>query len=100
MKLRKIDDDQYEIVDKGEENFHHILLKESSPYAGVIFQYGGVRLLEEDGQLRVKFEYEVFENPDNRDTQSQEFRDYLGHILLTNLEEILIFNKYKRSQQE
>jgi hypothetical protein len=99
-KLRKIADNDYEIIDKGEENFHHIVLKDSSPFPSVVFQFGKVQLIEENESLRVKFEYEVFNNPQKLDTQADNFREYIGHILMTNLEELLIFNKYKRDQQE
>jgi hypothetical protein len=99
-KLQKISDDEYDIIDKGEENFHHIILKGDSPYAGVIYQYGMVQLLEEDEQLRVKFEYEVFENPRFLDTRSDKFVDYVGHILMTNLEELLVFNKYQKASSK
>lgn len=97
-KLRKISDDEYDIIDQGEENFHRIILKEESPYFGVTFQFGEVKLLEEDGQLRVKFEYEVFENFGGFDTKSNEFVNYIGQILMTNLEELLIYNQYKREK--
>lgn len=95
-KLQKVSDDEYDIVDKGEEHFHHITLKENSPYFGVVFQFGAVKLLEEEYQLRVKFEYEVFENFGGFDTTSERFIEYIGNILMTNLEEILIYNKYQK----
>lgn len=99
-KLQKIDDDEYDIIDMGEDNFHRIILKEDSPYRGVIFQFGKVQLIEEDEQLRVKFEYEVFANPNFMNTDSDKFRQYAGHILVNNLEELLIFNKYHRVSNE
>lgn len=96
-KLRKVQDDDYEIIDKGDDSFHHILLKESSPFASVTFQFGKVQLIEENDSLRVKFEYEVFSNPGRHDVLGEEFREYIGHILMTNLEEILIYNSYQRN---
>ncbi len=97
-KLKKISDEEYQILDRGEENFHHIILKEGSPFVGVVFQFGAVRLLEEDGNLRIKFEYEVFENKNKFDTDSEKFVSYIGQILMTNLEEILIYNKFQKEQ--
>ena len=94
-KLKKISDDDYEIIDNGEENFHHIRLK-AAPYPDVVYQYGAVRLYEENDSLRVSFEYEVFQNPKLLNTQSEQFREYIGHILVNNLEEILIYNKYQK----
>jgi len=95
-----VQDDDYEIIDKGDENFHQIKLKGSSPFPSVIFQFGKVQLQEDtvNDRLMVKFEYEVFENPNNLDTQTEKFREYIGQILMTNLEELLIYNKYRREQ--
>jgi hypothetical protein len=95
-KLQKVSDDAYDIIDKGDENFHHIILKDGSPYPDVVFQFGAVKLLEEEYQLRVKFEYEVFDNPSFFDTNSEKFREYIGNILVTNLEELLIYNKHQK----
>lgn len=95
-KLEKIADEDYEIIDKGDENFHQILLKASSPFSSVVFQYGKVKLIEEDDQLRVKFEFEIFDNPKKFNTKSDKFRDYIGNILMNNLDELLVYNKYKR----
>lgn len=96
--FKKVHDDEYDIIDQGEENFHRIVLKEDSPYFGVTFQFGEVKLLEENNRLRVKFEYEVFENFGGFDTKSEEFVNYIGDILMTNLSELLMYNKYQREQ--
>ena len=99
-KMRKVQDDDYEIIDKGDENFHHIKLKGPSPFASVVFQFGKVQLIEDtaNDRLRIKFEYEVFENPKNLDTDTDEFRELAGNILMTNLEELLMYNKYVREK--
>lgn len=97
-KSKKIYHDEYEFIDRGEENFHHIKLGDESPYPDVVFQFGEVKLLEEDGALRVKFEYEVFDNPNSLDTKSDKFVTYIGEILITNLEELLFYNKLQREQ--
>lgn len=97
VKLVKISDDDYDIVDKGEENFHHIVLKATSPYPDVVYQYGGVKLFEENESLRVSFDYQVFSNPKMLDTKSEKFIEYIGHILMTNLEEILLYNMYAKA---
>lgn len=95
-KAMKIADDQYEIIDMGSEEFQHILLNDLSPFPSVIFQFGKTQLVEDDDQLRVKFEYEVFSNENNHNTDSMKFREYIGQILVQNLEEILIYNKYAK----
>lgn len=97
-KLKKIRDEDYDIIDQGEENFHRIVLNPGSPYVGVIFQFGEVKLLEENDQLRVRFQFEVFENPQKFNTETEEFKAYIGSILMTNLEELLVFNQYQKEQ--
>jgi hypothetical protein len=95
-KLEKIKDDEYEIIDKGADSFHHIRLAGHSRFPEVVYQYGSVKLQEVEGELKVSFEYEVFENPEEVDTNSKEFIDYLGNILVTNLDELLLYNMYRR----
>lgn len=98
-RLDRVDDDEYEIIDRGDEMFHQIKLKKESPYPGVVFQFGKVQLIEENDSLRVKFDYEVFENRNNLDTRSDKFRNYIGNILMTNLSELLLFNTYQKTQE-
>jgi hypothetical protein len=52
------------------------------PYCGIIYTYGGVRLVEDGDVLRVKFDYDVHHNPSNEDTNIQDFRNYIGDILV------------------
>jgi hypothetical protein len=95
VKLQKISDDDYEIIDRGEENFHHIRIK-AATYKDVVYQYGAVRLFEENDSLRISFDYEVFANPNNLYIDGGAFKEYIGHILVNNLEEILMYNKYQK----
>ena len=97
-KLQKIKDEDYEIIDKGEDSFHHILLAGHTRFPKVLFQFGEVKLKEDQGELRVDFIYEVFDNPEDVDTLSEEFVDYLGNLLITNLDELLIYNAYKNKR--
>ena len=95
-KLQKIEDSEYEIIDKGQDSFHHIRLAGHSRFPEVLFQYGSVKLQEVEGELKVSFEYEIFDNPEKVDTESEEFVDYLGNLLVTNLEELLICDRYQK----
>lgn len=99
-KLKKIEYEEYDIIDCGDENFHRVLLKETSAYPGVLFQFGKVNFVEENDSLRVKFEYEVFDNPNQLNTKSDEFIEYIGRLLMTCLEEILLLNEHKRTHKE
>ena len=58
------------------------------PYEGIIYKYGRVELIEEDDQLRIKFEYQL---PDGR-TLDDEFVQYIGPILTEMIEEGVIKN--------
>ena len=55
-------------------------------YKDVIYYYGSVRFIEEDNQLRIKFDYTVLRNPNNVDTESQDFIDIINFILHKNIE--------------
>lgn len=85
--------DVYEIVEMGGDNFNHIKLGSGSPYIDTTFQFGAVKLTEEDGHLRVAFEYEVFSNKNKYNTDTQEFKHHIGEILVSNLEKILAQDK-------
>jgi hypothetical protein len=70
---------QYELLD--EDHVGNQLIKlTSNEYSGIIYTYGRVRLLEEDDQLRVQFEYDVQENPVGVLDPSK-FRNHIGDIL-------------------
>lgn len=97
MRKNKITDDDYDIVDNGPDRFHHVKLGDKSPFPGVVYQYGEVKLIEEDDSLRVKFKFEIFDNPsDLKVERSDAFVDYIGEILMKNLEELLIYNRYQK----
>jgi hypothetical protein len=87
-------EEYYEIIERGDENFHHILLKKK--FEGIEYQYGEVQLIEENDTLRVKFEFEVFANPKKIDTSTRAFNDHLGRILMENLHaELLLIEARK-----
>lgn len=75
---------------EGDDSFFHILLKESSPFPSVEYQYGAVSFEElPNGTLKVKFEHEIFDNPEDCHVEDQDFINYIGSILIENLEKIL-----------
>jgi hypothetical protein len=81
---------QYELLD--EDHVGNQLIKlTSNDYSGIIYTFGRVRLLEEDDQLRVQFEYDVQENPVGVLDPSK-FRNHIGDILIDLLEENLLKN--------
>ena len=61
-------------------------------YKDVIYKYGRVQFASEPNQLDqlpLKFDYEVMKNPNNVDTQTENFRHKIGDILVEVMEEQL-----------
>ena len=55
-------------------------------YENVIYTDGKVKPLEENDKLRLKFEYNVHENPNDVDTDSDEFINMIGDILTIEID--------------
>ena len=70
-------------------------------FEGVIYKYNNVKLSQTenaDGELPLKFTYDIMANPNDDDIKSIDFRNYIGDILVEVMEEQLkngkiIFNK-------
>ena len=65
----------------------------SGPYSHIVYKYGNVGFAPEseavDGQLPMKFDYTIIENKIQADTDSQEFINHIGDILVVLLDEKL-----------
>jgi len=59
---------------------------EEGTYKDVIYTYGKVSPIEENEKLRLKFEYNVHENPNKCDTDSTDFINVMGDILAIEVE--------------
>jgi len=59
---------------------------EEGNYKDVIYTYGKVSPIEENEKLRLKFEYNVHENPNKCDTDSTDFINVMGDILAIEVE--------------
>jgi len=59
---------------------------EEGTYKDVIYTYGKVSPIEENEKLRLKFEYNVHENPNKCDTDSSDFINVMGDILAIEVE--------------
>ena len=80
-------------VEKHGEDFTAIKLI-SGPYASITYKYGKVAFAPDserqaDGTLPMKFDYTVIENHIEADTDSQEFINHIGDVLVILLEEKL-----------
>ena len=81
---------QYELLDE-DYNGNQLIQLTSKEYSGIIYTYGRVRLLEEDEQLRVQFEFDIHENPVGF-VDRDKFKNHIGDILIDLLEENLLKN--------
>tara|TARA_R100000742_G_C4276074_1_gene96917 strand:- start:226 stop:531 length:306 start_codon:yes stop_codon:yes gene_type:complete len=61
---------------------------EEGKYKGVIYTYGKVSFIEDkkSDKLRMKFDYDVHENPEKLNTDSGDFIDVIGDILAIEVE--------------
>ena len=82
--------DDYVFVEKPGEDFTGLKLI-SGPFASIVYKYGNVGFRPEseavNGALPMVFDYTVIENKIEADTDSQEFVDHIGDILVILLEE-------------
>jgi len=65
---------------------HECIRIDEGQYEGIIYMYGSVKFIEEDNQLRIKFDYTVLRNPNNENTESEDFIDLISYILHKNIE--------------
>ena len=90
--------EDYVFLEKPGEDFTALKLI-SGPFASIVFKYGNVGFAPEseaiDGALPMRFDYTVIENDIEADTDSQEFVNHIGDVLLVLLEEQL-----KEKQEE
>ena len=81
---------KYAFVQREGDDFTCIKLLEGK-YKGIIYKYGKVGFAKEekpDGTLPMKFDYDIIFNPHEESSiDKQEFIDYIGDILIEQLEE-------------
>ena len=84
--------EDYVFVEKHGEDFTGLKLT-SGPFASIVYKYGNVAFAPEsesvDGVLPMKFDYTIIENKIEADTDSQEFINHIGDILVVLLDEQL-----------
>ena len=90
QKLPKHEVD-YVFVEKQDQDFASIKLI-SGPYTDKIYHYGNDQFAKEEdenGNLPMKFDYTVDKNFKNADTDSQEFINHIGDILVKVMDDEL-----------
>ena len=84
--------EDYVFVEKPGEDFTGLKLI-SGPFASIVYKYGNVGFRPEseaiDGALPMVFDYTVIENRIEADTDSQEFINHIGDVLVVLLDEEL-----------
>ena len=84
--------DKYVFVTTRNEDMQCVGIKEG-PFAGVVYKYGKVGFAPESEKvgemLPMKFDYTVIENRIDADTDSQEFIDHIGDILVVLIDDHL-----------
>ena len=81
----------YVFAQREGDDFTCIKLVEGK-YEGVIYKYNQVKFApkeNEQGQIPLKFTYDIFQNPEKVDVESQDFRYYIGDILVELVEQQL-----------
>ena len=73
---------------------------EEGEYKDVIYTYGKVSPIEEEEKLRLKFEYNVHENPSKCDTDSNDFINVIGDILAIEVEKDTNGNSGKNREDD
>ena len=61
-------------------------------YEGIIYKYNNVKFSSTEnanGEIPLKFTYDVMTNPNNEDVKSNDFRNYIGDILVECVEDQL-----------
>ena len=79
---------KYAFVQKQGEDFTCIKILEGK-FKGIIYKYGKVGFAKDenpDGTLPMKFDYDIIFNPHETNIDKQEFIDYIGDILIEQLD--------------
>tara|TARA_Y100001937_G_scaffold93627_1_gene126818 strand:+ start:310 stop:606 length:297 start_codon:yes stop_codon:yes gene_type:complete len=79
---------KYAFVQREGDDFTCIKLLEGK-YKGIIYKYGKVGFAKDenpDGTLPMKFDYDIIFNPHETNIDKQDFIDYIGDILIEQLE--------------
>ena len=82
---------RYAFAQRQGDDFSCIKILEGK-YEGIIYKYNNVKLSQTenaDGELPLKFTYDIMANPNKEDINSTDFRNYIGDILVEVMEEQL-----------
>ena len=74
---------RYAFAQRKDDDFTCVKLLDGE-YEGIIYKYNNVKFenVNTNGQIPLQFSYDVFQNPENKDVDTQEFKNYIGDILV------------------
>ena len=78
----------YTFVQRENDDFTCLKLL-SDEYKDVVFKYGKVGFAkdeDENGNLPMRFDYDILQNPNNKELDTNEFVDHIGDILVELME--------------
>ena len=82
---------KYVFAQRDTDDYSCIKLTEGK-FSDIIYSYTKVQFASEEnaqGKLPLKFTYDIKKNPNNIDTDKEDFRQYIGDILIEVMEEQL-----------
>ena len=82
---------RYAFAQRQGDDFSCIKLLEGQ-YEGIIYKYNQVKFSTTEnatGEIPLKFTYDIMANPNKEDVKSDDFRNYIGDILVECVEEQL-----------
>ena len=88
---KKTNNKRYAFAQRQGDDFSCIKIMDGQ-YEGIIYKYNNVKFSSTEnasGQIPLKFTYDVMTNPNNEDVKSDNFRNYIGDILVECVEEQL-----------
>ena len=88
---KKTPSKRYAFAQRQGDDFSCIKIMDGQ-YEGIIYKYNDVKFSStenENGEIPLKFTYDVMTNPNKEDVKSNDFRNYIGDILVECVEEQL-----------
>ena len=90
-QTKKNQSKRYAFAQKQGDDFSCIKILEGN-YEGIIYKYNNIKFSETEnqaGEIPLKFTYDIMANPTKENIESDDFRNYIGDILIECVEEQL-----------
>jgi len=90
-QTKKTPSKRYAFAQRQGDDFSCIKIMDGQ-YEGIIYKYNNVKFSSTEnanGEIPLKFTYDVMTNPNEEDVKSDDFRNYIGDILVECVDEQL-----------